>query len=73
MQVSETARAPLLSMDEVSNLTTLSETTLWRRIKAGEFPKPITLVTDRKGRPRRVAWPPASVYQWLDERVAQAA
>ena len=39
----------LLSSDEVTEMTTLSRTTLWRMSKAGAFPKSVRLSPGRVG------------------------
>lgn len=44
---------------QVQDLTTLSGVTLWRRVKAGEFPAPVQLS------PGRVAWARKAVHDWL--------
>lgn len=41
-----------------------SGSTLWRKVKAGEFPRPVKLSE------RVTAWRIEDVRQWLDERVA---
>jgi predicted DNA-binding transcriptional regulator AlpA len=43
-----------------------SKATIWRKVKAGKFPKPI----DCGGRP---AWPESVIIIWLDEKISQAA
>ena len=48
---------------EVLQLVPLSRSTLWRRIKDGEFPKPFRLGGSRS---RAVAWRRADVEGWLD-------
>jgi len=48
---------------EVCRLTTFSPTTLWRRIKDGSFPAPITI---SKG---RVAWSRISVDSWITSKI----
>jgi prophage regulatory protein len=46
----------------VCALTTLSRTTLWRRVRDGKFPSPVRISDGR------VAWPKAVVEQWLKEK-----
>lgn len=46
---------------------TLSNSELYRRVKAGQFPAPVPLSPDG----RRVAWVRAEVDRWLAERIAQ--
>lgn len=45
---------------DVLEMTCLSRTTLWRRVKAGDFPAPFKL-----GAGRAVAWLESDVSQWL--------
>jgi prophage regulatory protein len=47
------------SKAQVLDLTTFGDTTLWRQVKAGKFPKPIKLS------PGRVAFPRKAVHDWL--------
>lgn len=51
----------------VLSRVTLSNSELYRRIKAGQFPAPVPLSPDG----RRVAWVRAEVDRWLAERIAQ--
>ena len=48
---------------EVLLLVPLSRSTLWRRVKLGEFPKPLRLGGSRS---RAVAWRRADVDEWLN-------
>ena len=52
----------ILRMPEVLHRTGLSRTTLWRRVKASEFPQPVRL-----GGPssRAVGWRAEDVQQWV--------
>lgn len=45
---------------------TLSNSEIYRRIKAGTFPAPVSLSADG----RRVAWLRAEVDKWIAERIA---
>lgn len=49
------------SKRQVMEITTFSDTTLWRRVRAEAFPKPVQLS------PGRVAWPRKAVHEWLEE------
>ena len=49
----------LISGSAVSDRTSLSRTTLWRKVKAGEFPAPVRLTT------HRVAWREDEVAGWI--------
>ena len=55
----------ILRIPEVVKITGLSRTTIWRRVKSGDFPAPVrlgNLVT------RSVGWRESQVKQWLDSR-----
>lgn len=56
--------APLILLNEVAAMVTVSRSTLWRWIKQGIFPTPIKLG------PRRIAWRRSDVNAWLDSRGA---
>lgn len=56
---------PLLRLPSVEAQTGLSKSELYRRIKAGTFPKPLKLGA------RCVAWPAASVDAWVQSLVQQ--
>lgn len=47
---------------EVERITTLSPTTIWRRVKDGEFPAPVQLS------PGRIGWLAASVDEWIEKK-----
>jgi len=56
----------LLSIKETCFRTTLSRTTLWQKVKRGEFPKPIAL-----GEGIRKAFLASEVDAWIAERMAE--
>ncbi|MFC3725460.1 helix-turn-helix transcriptional regulator [Neoaquamicrobium sediminum] len=56
----------LLSIRETCSRTTLSRTTLWQKVKRGEFPKPIGL-----GDGIRKAFVASEVDAWIAARVAE--
>jgi prophage regulatory protein len=56
------AEKPLLTIEEVVRFTTYSKPSIYRHIRAGEFPAPLRL---GKG---RSAWKTADVQGWLDSR-----
>ena len=56
----------LLSIRETCSRTTLSRTTLWHKVKRGEFPKPIAL-----GEGIRKAFLASEVDAWIAERMAE--
>jgi prophage regulatory protein len=47
---------------ELLTLLPFSSATLWRKVKAGTFVKPVKLS------PRITAWPRAKVYSWLQKQ-----
>ena len=53
-----------LSIDQVSEVTTLGKTLLWGMVKAGQFPPPRQLSTRRK------AWLESEVVAWMQGRPA---
>jgi prophage regulatory protein len=55
-----------LRQPEVIARTRLSRTTLWRRIKVGDFPKPFPL-----GSGRAVGWLESEVSEWLEAQAAK--
>lgn len=61
------ASAPcLLPPAEVYRRTTLSRTTIWRRVREGSFPAPARLGA------QRVAWPETAVSAWIEKQAALA-
>lgn len=52
----------ILSKKEVVARTGLSAVTIWRRIQAGDFPKPRQLT------PNRVGWTETSIEEWEESR-----
>jgi prophage regulatory protein len=54
---------PLLREAEVEVITSLSKTTRWRKIKAGEFPAPVKISA------RRCAWRKAILHPGLPARL----
>jgi hypothetical protein len=60
-------RLPLLVGDKKTGtpgLVPLSKTTIWRRVAAGTFPKPIKLSE------RVTAWKAEDIRAWLDQQAA---
>ena len=60
------AHERLIRRREVLHRTGFSNTTLWRKYTAGEFPKP------RQIGPNSVAWLESEVDSWIDERRREA-
>ncbi|MEW9837753.1 helix-turn-helix transcriptional regulator [Mesorhizobium marinum] len=56
----------LISIKETCRRTTWSRTTLWQKVKNGEFPKPIDLGTGI-----RKAFVEKEVDAWIESRVAK--
>ena len=59
------ARAPpprMLRFPDVMTATGLSRTTIWRRIRAGTFPAPLSLGENSVG------WPEPAIAAWLESR-----
>ncbi|MYK69064.1 MAG: AlpA family transcriptional regulator [Gammaproteobacteria bacterium] len=54
----------ILRPREVCRAIGLSRTTLWRRVRDGQFPKPL-----RQG-PNAVGWRASAIDEWLDSREA---
>ena len=55
----------LLSQDEVIQAVGLSRQEIWRRRRAGDFPKPVKLGT------RRIAFLKSEIEAWIADRVAE--
>lgn len=55
----------LISIKDVCNRTCMSRSTLWAKIKAGEFPKPVRLSEDGI----RKAFVSTEVDQWISSRI----
>lgn len=56
----------LISTREVCGLTSLSRSTLWLKIKSGEFPRPVKLGDDGI----RKAFVSSEVEAWIDQRIS---
>ncbi len=54
----------LIRLPEVLEQVGVSERTLHRKVKAGTFPKPITICWDSLGRPRINVWRQQEVIAW---------
>ncbi|HRC70723.1 MAG TPA: AlpA family transcriptional regulator [Candidatus Competibacter denitrificans] len=54
----------LLRLPEVEQRTGLKRSALYKRIEAGEFPRPIRLT------PKAVAWPSSEVSAWIAAKIA---
>ena len=56
---------PILRIGDVVATVGLSKRTIWRRIQAGEFPRPVRL---GGATARAVGWRCSDVEQWMAER-----
>ena len=56
----------ILRPREVTQVTGLARTTIWRGVKAGTFPKPVRLT------PSAIGWCQTDLAHWLAERRAAA-
>jgi prophage regulatory protein len=52
----------ILNLEQVVHLVGLSETTVWREVKAGRFPAPLIIS------PRRRGWRLSALLAWLASR-----
>ena len=57
----------LIRLPEVEELTGLSRTSVYRKIKAGEFPKSIPLTS------RAIGWKYGDVLNWIDNQSKEVA
>lgn len=63
----ETLTPPVVDLQDVKRLTTLSRSTIYAFAKEGRFPRPLRI----KGTSRTV-WKTAEVLAWLDENMESA-
>ena len=59
-------RDRLIRLPDVEGATGCKKSTIYELMKAGRFPKPVRLSA------RHVAWPEASVLQWVQDRISEA-
>ena len=55
----------IMRIPEVVEVTGLSKTTIWRRVKSGDFPAPVRLGSLAT---RSIGWRSGQVQEWLDTR-----
>ena len=55
----------IMRIPEVVEVTGLSKTTIWRRVKSGDFPPPVRLGSLAT---RSVGWREGEIKRWLDSR-----
>ena len=53
----------ILRQPEVTQMTGLSRTTIWRRVQDGSFPQPVRLGPEGS---RAIGWPYHQVQDWLN-------
>lgn len=56
----------LINITEVSHRTGLGKSTIWRRVAAGEFVRPIRV------KPGITRWPESEIDSWINELVESA-
>jgi prophage regulatory protein len=61
-EMNASEKGQLIDMKRVTEMTTLSRTTLWRMVRQGRFPRPIKIS------PNRVAWREYDVVDWVQAR-----
>lgn len=54
-----------IKIDEVSRLTSLSESQIYRQMKAGDFPENISIGVNSK------VWLESEIQQWIDAKIQQ--
>ncbi|EHR41717.1 helix-turn-helix transcriptional regulator [Alishewanella jeotgali] len=62
----ETTKPRLIARAEVIKRVSLCKASIYKRMKVGEFPKPINIGG------RRVAWLESDIENWITERLALA-
>ena len=55
----------ILRIPEVVQVTGLSRTTIWRRVKSGDFPAPVRLGSLAT---RSVGWRESEIRKWIESR-----
>ena len=63
----EVIKSPLLTIDQVSELTSLGKSSIYELIKQGKFPKPVRLMAHAS------RWERAKVEAWVAARIREAA
>ena len=56
-------RRRILRLPEVLEITGLSRTTIWRRVRDGSFPQPVRLGAEGT---RAIGWWDQDIYDWID-------
>ena len=55
----------IMRIPEVVEVTGLSKTTIWRRVRSGDFPQPLRLGSLAT---RSVGWKEGEIERWIDSR-----
>ena len=55
----------MMRLPEVAEVTGLSKTTVWRRVRDGDFPTPVRLGSLAT---RSIGWREGEIEKWLDSR-----
>lgn len=55
----------LIKIKEVMNITSLARPTIYKYIKNGNFPRPVSLGG------RAVAWVREEIEEWIEQRIAE--
>lgn len=71
MSEQSTKPTRLIKRSEVLDRTALSDSTMRRRIKTGEFPKPIVMTKTRGDANLKVAWIESEVEDWIHKQIDQ--
>ncbi len=58
----------LMSSREVERAIGLKALTLFEMASRGDFPRPIVVLRDRSGRPRKRVWRATEVRDWIEAR-----
>lgn len=59
------AKQRFMKIDEVSAVTTLSETQIYHKMKAGDFPQSISIGANSK------VWLESEIQQWIQRKIEQ--
>ena len=62
--MNNTERMPLITIKELCAMLKKSRVTIWRWLKDGDLPTPITI----KG--KVIGWRPCDIDKWMDDNVA---
>jgi predicted DNA-binding transcriptional regulator AlpA len=62
----------LIAIKEVAKMTSLSESSVRRRVKAGVFPKPIVISKTRSDVSVRTVYVESEVQDWIQSQISAA-